>query len=905
MSDQKPSKSAQPPLVDQFLQTGKLAFDPDRPEHEKSAPQNQFNQLIASNSTLTLMPILNLLVQPDRVQSWLRAPLIQALARLPLRPRGVQDTIEFVFSIHPSNANRQETMGSRSSNISHEALSSASRLLSSPPESMSPDEWFNGIGPQLLELLDGKGEREIDKAAAYIIGFGILGRKMYGAPGAPGWMALVEPIVGSIDPNLAPGTTKRKSRDTDIVELGTPEILVSADELGRALKRLHTLVTSHPHPSLTKRLLNPILLPLWSLSSWSTQGGASKSRALSRKLLKILLQLTSSTTPGNIQSPLSSILHDMLFRGRSEPHKTHWIYSSTGGAGDIQIVKDVHSNSSSNIVDITRIDPAVRSLITLIKDIPELESQVSVLFLSLSRKWLAQGATERSHTPIAIRISPQSDDDGAQTKLIEAKLLQEMITEMPEKLVQDSKQCLDLVNGVLSNRDTGADESEDQGSDIAIALSLLNIVLTSPNFRPDPTTEPLLEQIELSVKSISRIRGTEISQTAQNLLLVLQYRNSLNELDQPETLSVPSKTVEDRKTYNLAMSYLTSTESPPPVRVQGIDLLQTLIKSQSSILDIPALLVLFSSLLQDNEEYVYLRAIRSFIDLAKYHPKAVLRDLIERYVDGNEDYDLDARLRLGEALLQVIQSSPATFTGPIAKSVGEGLLSVAGRRGYRPKTEKEQIKRQKLQDQKNKEAEEAWDGPVPQLDDVLEEGASPEYDILSQIVSGWESKRGAEDVRVRASALTILGSAIECNIAGIGSQPISMAVDLSIHILTLETEVEKGILRRASIILIMSFVRALDSARSERKKLGFGFVGQSLNDVQRILKYVEETDNDGLVREHAKDVIEGMEAWQMNSLMPVAEAGLQDLSGITSLTGLNINPGGDARGIRPKIEEIE
>ncbi|PQE11474.1 putative protein required for cell viability protein [Rutstroemia sp. NJR-2017a BBW] len=887
------------------MQTGKLAFDPDRSENERSASRDQFNHLIASNSTLTLMPILNLLVQPDRVQPWLRAPIIQALARLPLRPRGVQDTIEFVFSIHPSNANRQETVGSRSSNISYEALSSASRLLSSPPQSMSPEEWFNGIGPQLLELLDGKGEREMDKAAAYIIGFGILGRKMYGAPGAPGWKALVEPILGSIDPNLAPRTTKRKSRDADIVELGTPEVLVSADELGRALKRLHTLVTSHPHPSLTKRLLNPIFLPLWSISSWYTRRGASESQTLSIKLLKILLQLTSSSTPENIESPLSNILHNILFRGRSEPHKTSWVYAPTGGAGDIQIVKDVHIDSSSNIVDISRIDPGVRSFITLMKDIPELESQISVLFLSLFRKWLAQGATPRRPEPITISILPSSDDDDAQTKLIEAKLLQEMITEMPEKLVQDSKQCLELVNGVLSNQDTGADESEDQESIIAVALSLLNIVLTSPNFRPNPTTEPLLEQIESSVSKITRMRGTDVPQTAQNLLLVLQFRNSLNEPAHPETSSTSSRTVEERKTYNLAMSYLTSTESPPPVKVQGIDLLQTLIKSQSTILDIPALLVLFSSLLQDSEEYVYLRAIRSFVDLAKYHPKAVLGDLIERYVDGNEDYDLDARLRLGEALLQVIQSSPITFTGPIAKSVCEGLLSIAGRRGYRPKTEKEQIKRQKLQDQKNKEAEEAWDGPVPQLDDVLEEGASPEYDILSQIISGWESKRGAEDVRIRASALTILGSAIECNISGIGSQPISMAVDLSIHILTLEPEVEKGILRRSAILLIMSFIRALDSARSERKKLGFGFVGQSLDDVQRILKYVEETDNDGLVREHAKDVIEGIEAWQMNSLLPVEEVGIQDLRGISSLAGLSINPGGEARGTRPRIEEIE
>jgi hypothetical protein len=47
MSDQKPSKSAQPPLVDQFLQTGKFAFDPDRSENEKSASRDQFNLLIA------------------------------------------------------------------------------------------------------------------------------------------------------------------------------------------------------------------------------------------------------------------------------------------------------------------------------------------------------------------------------------------------------------------------------------------------------------------------------------------------------------------------------------------------------------------------------------------------------------------------------------------------------------------------------------------------------------------------------------------------------------------------------------------------------------------------------------------------------------------------------------------
>jgi hypothetical protein len=48
---------------------------------------------------------------------------------------------------------------------------------------MLPEDWFNGIAPQLFALLQGEGEPEMDRAAAYVIGFGILGRRQYGARG--------------------------------------------------------------------------------------------------------------------------------------------------------------------------------------------------------------------------------------------------------------------------------------------------------------------------------------------------------------------------------------------------------------------------------------------------------------------------------------------------------------------------------------------------------------------------------------------------------------------------------------------------------------------------------------------------------------------------------------------------
>jgi hypothetical protein len=101
----------------------------------------------------------------------------------------------------------------------------------------------------------------------------------------------------------------------------------------------------------------------------------------------------------------------------------------------------------------------------------------------------------------------------------------------------------------------------------------------------------------------------------------------------------------------------------------------------------------------------------------------------------------------------------------------------------------------------------------------------------------------------------------------------------------------------------MTFVKALDSARAEGKKLGFGLAGQSLGDVMRIVTYVEQMDNDGLVRQQAADVIEGLRTWQINALIPPQ----REQTEIRELAGLSIRPSvvQDTNGIRPRIEEIE
>lgn len=118
---------------------------------------------------------------------WLRQQLLQKLARVPAeRLDGVRATLEFVASIHPSstvNVSEAAVPQSKGANITQEALALAANAISRPARTMTPEAWYPAIATQLLALLDGNEGPDLAKAAAYIIGFNILGKKSSGAPG--------------------------------------------------------------------------------------------------------------------------------------------------------------------------------------------------------------------------------------------------------------------------------------------------------------------------------------------------------------------------------------------------------------------------------------------------------------------------------------------------------------------------------------------------------------------------------------------------------------------------------------------------------------------------------------------------------------------------------------------------
>lgn len=649
------------------------------------------------------------------------------------------------------------------------------------------------------------------------------------------------------------------------------------------------------------------MLPLWSLASWPAKDSELEDyRAPAGFLLHIILQL--SVDGAQLVRIADNLMSQRTHGGRLMRWK--YVESPPGGiriekaspTEDEPIGKMLSINKTSTI-DEKAIDFKVNAFLDLVKLASTSDAfGISNLFITICRRWLVE-EDEPAPSGLIPSTLGSRPPRNFEEKIIDAKLLQGLIETVPNKLVEESTQVLELSSNILHRANRKGDMKNDDT--VAIALSLLNMVLTSPSFKASSMDPTFVTSIKEALGSTAKAE-TESSGTAQNLLMLLDFK-----LIEPDAFDVPPPTVservlEDRRTYKLATNYITSPDSPAPVRAEGLDLLTTLITSTSPILDVPATMILLSSLIQDEEEYIYLRVIKSFIQLSVAHPKSVLNGILERYFDANEDLGLDTRLRLGEALSQVIEKAGETFTGDVAHHVCEGLLALAGRRGHRPKSQEEKSRRRAAEKRKTKAAEDAWGGPVPQLEDIAEDHDPEVGAILNQIVEGWEGKRDEEDVRIRSSALSVFASAIDSNVAGIGSAIVGGGVDLAINMLPLEPEPEKAILRRSAIMVIMALLTAINSAKLGGKDIGIGFEGQSLVDVTRIFQYISETDNDGLVRQQATETLEELKNRQ-----------LEELSGVNAQDNLDANLGlqfGSLRGLSvgrrstapsPRIEEVE
>ena len=927
-------------------------------------------QLILSRtSTPTLLPILSSFVQTSSAE-WFKTRVSYQLSRIPLRKDGVFQTILFIASqFTPSLGQNAEMQASNGPPITVQAIMHISRLLSSVPQGMSADEYFTNISPKLLALLDGD-DCDLKKTASYAIGNGILSKRAYGASGTVGYNIFIQSMFHAIQPEWgSPSSSwlRRFSPDGSPVaeepdKLVSNSVVVNEKQLMLALDRLSALTLSHPNPALLKRLINPLVVPLWGLLCFAKENGKELWADKTSTLLQTFFSVSAPSS--RFMTLASHILYD---GGKGTSY-------SPGEEGGISIVKRANTSQEMNLDrTIEMLDNRIDECMKLLAIDPQREEVTGDIFLYVSRKWLLDPDQRSRDTQVNEFLTNDPLRAMIMEKLLPAKFADKLLTSFKDTLSRHPLKVLEVIDQLIESDEKrvlaqrkGAHELEAPSMDsiahiakkeaeeantntgetsesLSAAFSLLSTILTSPDFQLSETIRPVLEAMKARLDSLLPTLPSSLTQpaTTSSMLLEITLSGAMGPEPQPSAPNI-STHVSDLQTHRQALSNISSLL--PPVQAEGLLHLSKLIEKSSPVLDIPSTLTLLISLITTgdesaaNDEFVYLNVIKVIGLLASRHPRSVIKTLAERYADRNEEATLDQRLKIGEALLRTVQELGGGLVGDAAKVLGETMIAIAGRREQKVKAKKERLKRTRngileIKDDKLNISS-TMDQLVADEDDSETEDpakAAFSQNILDAWAAGAAGDESPEDLRVRTSAMSILASAMQTNLAGIGRSVASSAVDLALSTLNLEPGPESAILRRAAVVLLLDLVKALDTARENGSDIGFGFSFTTAQDpsaatdpgsaignvpeILRVVQFVESKETDTIVRGHIRVLVESLENWMENYLLwgirasagQVRDDELQFELG-DRIAGLDIQPlaeEGNRIGGRPRIEEVE
>ncbi|ORX90611.1 ARM repeat-containing protein [Basidiobolus meristosporus CBS 931.73] len=224
----------------------------------------------------------------------------------------------------------------------------------------------------------------------------------------------------------------------------------------------------------------------------------------------------------------------------------------------------------------------------------------------------------------------------------------------------------------LSNIAEEPEENEQDQSEIEyLALSLLGSVLTDDK---ELSTQDLLllDHTQSLLARFSNHANSEIRNIANNLKLVIATRVAFN-LNQQTTGE--DKLAASRKRYQQAMEAL--QDQILPVKAYGIGILKDMVLKKDPLIVGPELdrvLDIFVSMVQNEDSFIYLNAIKGLSAMTDIHGKKILTKLLDIYED-KVNQPMDNRLRVGEALLQTVERAGEVL-GKFADILLTSLLRV-------------------------------------------------------------------------------------------------------------------------------------------------------------------------------------------------------------------------------------
>ncbi|BFZ62615.1 hypothetical protein YB2330_003716 [Saitoella coloradoensis] len=734
-------------MLDVLAGCGELAFNPAVSETRKAQWTAKFNEILESLDAQALITMLTSLLHAQ-CPTWFRTVLAEKLSMISVRPRGdgVQSVVSFVLGLRTGE------------DVSLEKVTRAAKLICAIPKTMSGDDYYSIVCPQLLGMLDLPGDKTpMPRVSAQIIA-----------------------QLNSTVPEVA--------RRYIIQPVHQPLLAPANEELLRkAISRLTVLVVN-PDFVLTEKLIQPVLLELWGLLLYAHKTNRSKWEERAQSLILVHVKTTGGA------KAIVRLLQNITYV--SGPT---WEFGP-GSEGGI----DIRPATIQREVAMDEIDGRVEAALDLLKRVETVEGLMSEVLLALLRLWLSAGEESGSSDPVAmvatLRLLQETLDRFGESALKKPRQIIELVKGVLDEFVEKTKAShrqyspaiaapsLSGLGSIVQGQDSD-DEDEDKEGDgqegdsdtVGLAISLLTAILGESE---DLSAEELrfLGTTASSLDFISQnYPNPLLAAPALNLKTLIAARTSVSD-DVKSTLTAEKTSVEK---YAEGLQLL--QDPLVPVRAHGMQMLRDLVDVADPVVDVNAVLSIFTNLVRDEDSFIYLNAIKGLSALTYRYGIDITRHLLQAYAESSEQWTVDARLRVGEALLRTIQGLGAALVGDVATDIARVLLDVSARR-----------------------------------------------------------KETSKDVRLRASALSILGMAVETNATGMG-QWCARAIEAALAILQLERSEDAVTVRRASVVLIAGVLKGI-SAVAE-------FPAEHLKDMQRIITYVEATDSDELVRVQARGAL--------------------------------------------------
>ena len=201
------------------------------------------------------------------------------------------------------------------------------------------------------------------------------------------------------------------------------------------------------------------------------------------------------------------------------------------------------------------------------------------------------------------------------------------------------------------------------------ALGTYHSPCPSANPTLSSQSAPALEDILRHAERLVKAPSESVRALAREARMVLTVHLASASTASPGPAREPE---EDRirSTYQRALKLL--QDALLPVRAHGLLLLRELVTVRAGttpheavrVLE-PAIRGVFLQAVQDDDSYIFLNAVQGLAALANSFGADVLRALVRVYADGLQgvgagaltQQDIDVRLRIGEALGQVIRRS--------------------------------------------------------------------------------------------------------------------------------------------------------------------------------------------------------------------------------------------------------